>query len=76
MPNPYRTPAARTDAAVEERREEHRDDYVLAGMLVGLGGWRVVLAFATGEQFDTESTIAAIMTGLGVLLALATFVRR
>jgi hypothetical protein len=72
MLNPYRSPARRTDAG----REERRDDHILAAMLVGLGGWRVVLAVATGESFGTEPTIAAIMTGLGLLLALAAFGRR
>jgi hypothetical protein len=70
--HPYRSQAKRIDAG----HAEQRDDYILAAMLVGLGGWRVVLAFVTGESFGTEPTIAAIMTGLGVLLVLATFGRR
>ena len=74
MSNPYRSPGSATPAPAVV--EERRDDYVLAAMLVGLGCWRVVLAFATDEQFGTEPTIAAIMTCLGVLIALATFMRR
>jgi len=74
MPNPYRTPATPTDA--DAVVEEDRDDHILAGLLVALGGVRVVLTFAAGEPFGTEPTLAAIMMFLGVLLALATFVRR
>jgi hypothetical protein len=71
--HPYRRPPASRDATAGEER---RDDYVLAALLVFLGGWRVVLALATDEPFGTEPTIAAIMTALGVVTAVAAAVRR
>lgn len=71
--HPYRRPPAPRDDFLGEER---RDDYVLAALLVVLGGWRVVLAFATDEAFGTEPTIAAIMTVLGVVTAVAAALRR
>jgi len=72
MLHPHLSPAVMALAA----REARRDDYILAAMLIALGGWRVVLALATGEAFGTEPTIATIMTALGVLIALAAAARR
>ena len=73
LSHPYRTPAMTPD---EGRGEAPRDDYVLGALLLALGGWRVAIAIASDERWGTEPTIAAIMTGLGVLLLLTTLARR
>ena len=65
--HPYRhAPPRREDAP-----EEGRDDLILAALLVAIGGGRVALALATGEALGTEPTIAAVLVGIGVLIALA-----
>lgn len=71
--SPYRTPATSHEPVVEEDR---RDDCLLGAIMIALGGWRVVLALLLDESFGVESTIAAIMTGLGVLLLITSLARR
>ena len=56
----------------ERQRDSSWDDHVLAGMLVGLGGLRVLIAFAQHEQFGTEATLAVIAMLVGALVVLAT----
>jgi len=66
---PYREPG-RCDAP--ERLADSapvRDDAVLAALLLAVGGLRVALALAHGEDFGAEATIAAVMVVLGLVLA-------
>jgi len=42
---------------------------VLAALLLAVGGLRVALALAHGEDFGAEATIAAVMVVLGLVLA-------
>jgi hypothetical protein len=51
------------------------DDFVLGGLLSGLGGLRVLIAFAEHERFATEATLAAIATLVGILVLIAAATR-
>lgn len=48
------------------------DDRILAIVMIGLGVPRAILAMAQHETFGAESTIAALVAVLGVLLLLST----
>lgn len=68
--HPYRTapePEARTETAPPE-------EWVLGALLAVVGGVRVVVALAGGEELAADVTIAAILAllGLGVLARLLT----
>jgi len=52
------------------------DDGVLAVLMIVLGGLRVALAVALDERFGGETTIAAIVLALGILLLVTTAKRR
>lgn len=47
------------------------DDRILAVLMLGLAGPRIVLALIDHEVFGAEATIATIVAGLGLLLLLA-----
>lgn len=60
----------------DEDRDSKWDDYVLGALLLGLGGLRVVIAFAQHEPFETEATLAVIAMLLGALVLLSAVLRR
>lgn len=63
---------ARALTAPDEMKTAARwDDRILAFLMIGLAGPRVMLALADHEVFGTEATVAAIVAGLGLLLLLA-----
>lgn len=65
--HPYRSPP---ELNAPEIKIAHDDDAVLGVMLIVLGGFRVVAAFAHGEIWRAEPTIALLMIlcGLGLFL--------
>ena len=67
--DPYRELATSEPAPDPELR---RDDRILASLVLGIGGLRVILAVALGETFGTEVTIAAVMMAIGGALLLST----
>ncbi|MGN6108094.1 MAG: hypothetical protein ACTHU0_23505 [Kofleriaceae bacterium] len=75
MPTPYRRPALPDDDR-EEAKAERWDDRLLGSLLLLVGGFRVVLALATGEPFGAEASIAAVATALGFLIIASTIGRR
>lgn len=62
--HPYRTAPA-SDARDEAAPSE---EWILGGLLAVVGGARVVVALATGEELAADVTIAAIALFLGVVL--------
>ena len=52
------------------------DDLVIALLLIVVGAVRVVPQLAVGGSWGAESTLAAVMLGLGVLLLIGTIVDR
>ena len=69
MMGPYRTPPERPDEEVVEE-PGYDDDRILAVVFLLIGGARVAIAFAVGEGFGTEATIALFMVAVGVGLLL------
>ena len=70
MPTPYRRAPTEVPVADELTRGARWDDYVLGGLMVVLAGPRVVLALVDHETFGAETTIAAVVMALGLLLLL------
>jgi hypothetical protein len=65
--HPYRTPDPRPPPGLRHG-SSRSDDRILGALLAVLGGGRVAIAFATGEDFGGEATIAAILLVLGVAM--------
>jgi hypothetical protein len=63
--HPYRTADRRAGEAGRRHNSSRSDDRILGALLALLGGGRVVVAFATGEDLGAEATIAAILLVLG-----------
>lgn len=68
--HPYRVQSL-DDATVDP--ELHRDDRILAGLMIFVGGIRVALAIALGETFGTEATVAAVVAAIGLALLVASY---
>ena len=62
---PYRTPPPETRALIDRR---NNDDRVLAGMLLIVGGIRVMYAIVARETFGTEASLALLMVVLAAVL--------
>jgi hypothetical protein len=56
--------------------EARWDDFVLAVLLIVVGGFRVALALETDERWGAEATLAAVTTFLGFLVLLSAWRRR
>lgn len=65
------TPPRSLTAPDEMKTAARWDDRILAVLMLGLAGPRIVLALVDHEVFGAEATIAAIVAGLGLLLLLA-----
>lgn len=68
MHGPYRIPPEPREP--DEAADAGNEDFVLALLLLGLGGLRVAIAVATGEAWGAEPSIAMLMLmcGVGLLL--------
>lgn len=76
MPNQPDQPVRRLEAPDEMKTAARWDDRILAILMLGLAGPRVILALVDHETFGAESTIAAIVASLGLLLLLSSTRRR
>ena len=68
MPHPYRRAPTEVTVADELGTGARWDDYVLGGLMLVLGGPRIVFALLERETFGAEATIAAVAVALGLLL--------
>ncbi len=72
MPNPARYTSARLHRPDEMKTAARWDDRILSLVMLVVSVPRVVLALATGESFGAESSVAAVVAGLGFLLLSST----
>ena len=70
MINPYRIPGAPHRELRPSDDDDDDGDGVLACLLIAIGGLRVSIALITDEAFGSEPSVAAIMVGLGAVLAM------
>jgi hypothetical protein len=61
--HPYRTPPV---APVVDEPDEPAEESFVLGVLIVLGGVRVVVAVAQRVPLDAEGTIALVMLGVGL----------
>lgn len=71
--HPYREPAAPPSRADERAPAE---EWAIAGLLAVLGGARVAIAIAGGEDFGVDATVAGILGLLGLVLLARIALRR
>ncbi|HUJ56995.1 MAG TPA: hypothetical protein VLX92_00725 [Kofleriaceae bacterium] len=72
MDHPYRVPPEPPELPGPRMPSE---EVVLIGLLLVIGGVRVVVAIATGSAFDSETTLGLVMFGLGLWWGLSSFRR-
>ena len=63
--HPYREPPRPTGDAIERAPAE---EWALALLLAVLGGARVVIAAARGEDFEVDVTVAGILGAIGLVM--------
>jgi len=76
MPNQDHTPTRGLEPPDEMKTAARWDDRILAVVMLVLGLPRIIIAISDHETFGAEATIAAIVSGLGLLLLLTSRTRR